>query len=162
MNSMLQTGLLLGMLIQQQEVIQLQQELLESQKEIIKLKDELTEKLPKEPEKNMRWHISSGMTSEDVMNSDDKRIIEAYKNWIVEFAKKYLKPYVHRDVYSEATSPMLRGIPTRLARMDTDEFFSALPSIKNVVEFPETKEKPSKNDIAETEEKDVKQLPLLQ
>ena len=101
--------------------MRMQQELNESQQIIIALQKRIDELTPKVvPDNEVIWHVASkGMLSKEAALSDDPKTVRAFQDWLVGFAKKYIKPYVNPKVYMEASQQMTRGLPERLAELET-------------------------------------------
>jgi len=99
----------------------LQQQLIETQQKVIELQQQIDDMTPKAiVEKDDFWHITSGgILSEEAANSEDVAIVRKFKDWNVTFAQKHIKPYVNPQVYSETLNQMTRGLPTRLAELET-------------------------------------------
>lgn len=99
----------------------LQQQLIEAQQEIINLQKRLSEMTPKTPpDKEAFWHIASGgIMSDEAATSDDPALVQRFKNWNVNFAAQYIKPYVDPKVYSECLNQMTRGLPNHIAELET-------------------------------------------
>ncbi len=92
---------------------ELQQQLIDAQKQIIAM-------TPKNaPDKEIHWHIASGMYSKDAANSNDLETVKRFEAWNIEFAEKFIKPYVNPRVYSECLGQMVRGLPGRIAELQT-------------------------------------------
>jgi len=106
----------------------LQQQLIEAQQTIIELQQRVDDMSPKPViEKDEFWHIlSGGILSEDAAKSDDLKVVRAFKDWNVEFAQKHIKPYVNPQAYNEALNQMTRGLPTRIAELETKSVLSKL------------------------------------
>jgi hypothetical protein len=63
--------------------------------------------------------MSNGIMSEEAANSDDLRLVRKFYDWNMAFAKKHIKPYVNQQVYSETVNQMTRGLPKRMAELET-------------------------------------------
>lgn len=83
---------------------------------------------PKEPkDKDVIWHLhSEGLTSMEAANSKDLDTLRYFQNWIIAFANKHIKPYVHPKVYSECLNQMTRGLPERIAKQQTLKDFAVI------------------------------------
>ncbi len=116
------TTLLLQQNALQQQLIETQRQLIETQKQLVaaqKKMDKMTPKMPRS--KDVFWHIASGgMMSEEAANSDDLATVRKFSNWIVAFAEKHIKPYVHQKVFIECSHQMLRGTAERIAELQTE------------------------------------------
>jgi hypothetical protein len=98
----------------------LQQELIEAQQQIIELQKKIDKLTPKNPsDKQTYWHISSGMLSDEAANSDDIVTVRKFQKWNINFAKKYIKPYVSPKVFAECLNQMTRGLPERIGELET-------------------------------------------
>src|SRR5258708_30857945 len=93
-------ALLLQLASTQKQLIDTQQELVESQKREIRLHKKLERKAPINPrDENAFWHISSGgMMSLEAANSKDLATVRKFEEWNIQFAEKYVKPYVSPKV----------------------------------------------------------------
>lgn len=107
----------------QQQLIETQQELLKAQKQIIALQRKLDKKTPKTPkDTDVFWHlVSDGVLSTEAANSDDLLTLMQFYEWIVNFAKKHIRPYVNPKVYGECLNQMTRGLNLRIAMLETKE-----------------------------------------
>lgn len=128
----------------QQLVIEQQQQLIKTQQELIKAHRRIDKMTPKEPkDKDAIWHLNDkGLTSMEAANSKDLETLRYFQEWIIEFANKYIKPFVHPKVYSECLNQMTRGLPERIARQQTLMDFAVItgaqePSIE--IENPSAK-----------------------
>ena len=111
----------------QQKMSELQAELIEAQRNVIKLQARIDEMTPKNVEDaDVSWHIATGIMSDDAANSDDWRVVKRFQDWNIAFAKRYIKPYVNPRVFSEAVTQMTRGLPKRIAELETAERFGRL------------------------------------
>lgn len=99
----------------------LQQQLIESQQKIIELHQRIDQMTPKSvDEKEVHWHLASGgIMSEEAAASDDLTVVRRFKDWNIEFAKKYIKPHVTQQVFSETLNQMTRGLTTHIAELET-------------------------------------------
>ena len=120
-------GVVMNQLILQQELIEAQRQLAAAQREVLRLERALKKKSPKNPpDKQTFWHLASGMFSTEAANSDDLKTVEQFSQWLELFARKNIKPYVNPKVYGECLNQMRRGIPERLAELETREEFRAM------------------------------------
>ncbi len=99
----------------------MQEELIQSQQQVIELQKRLDEVTPKPiVEKDEFWHIvSGGVLSEEAAKSEDVKIVRRFKDWNISFAQKHLKPYINPQVYNETLNQMTRGLPSRIAELET-------------------------------------------
>jgi uncharacterized protein (UPF0305 family) len=116
----------------QKELLDTKQELIESQKKIIRLQDKVESMTPETPDDEKAfWHIASGgMLSTEAAKSDDLAVVERFKDWNIEFAKTYIKPYVNPKVYSECLNQMTRGLSERIAELKTKQEVDQSSSVK--------------------------------
>lgn len=116
-------ALLLQLASTQKRLIDTQQELMKSQKRVISLHKKLEKKVPLNPrDENAFWHIASGgMMSFEAANSKDLATVRKFEEWNIQFAEKYIKPYVSPKVFSECVNQMTRGLPERIATLETQE-----------------------------------------
>lgn len=100
----------------------LQEQLIEAQQEVIDLQKQVDEMRPKEPADNeVFWHIASdGIMSHEAATSDDLALVKKFRDWNIEFAKKYIKPHVSQKVYGECLNQMTRGLSEQIAKLETD------------------------------------------
>ncbi|MEP7290063.1 MAG: hypothetical protein ABI947_30310 [Chloroflexota bacterium] len=105
----------------QQQLIQTQQDLLKAQKQIISLQKQLNKQTPKNPrDKDIFWHLASdGLLSTEAANSGDLITLKQFYEWNVNFAKKYIRPYVNPKVYGECLNQMTRGLAARISALET-------------------------------------------
>lgn len=105
----------------QQQLMNMQQQVIDMQQKVIELQQQIDDMRPKPiSEQEVFWHlVSNGVMSEDAANSDDIRLVRKFYDWNMDFAKKHIKPYVNPQVYSEALNQMTRGLPARMARLET-------------------------------------------
>lgn len=109
-------GFLLGYLLQQSK---LQQQLIETQQEVIRLQQKVEQLTPPYPDEDVNWNkVSGGLTSVEVLESDDLEKVRALREWIFHFGEKYIRRFVHQRAYSELIAHMTRGIPRRLAELE--------------------------------------------
>ena len=124
-NLYFQMGLLVGLLKQNQ----LQDELIQAQKTIIELQAKIQEMTPSTPPNESYWHIlSEGVLSEEAANSSDLELVYEFYKWNIEFASKYVKPYVNPKVFGEVLNQMTRGLPNRIAELRTYQQLSQEPA----------------------------------
>ncbi|MCU0497122.1 MAG: hypothetical protein MUF87_07215 [Anaerolineae bacterium] len=95
----------------------LQKQLIESQQEVIRLYQQLEQLRPKKPELDARWYQVSGDNSTDVVKSGNLEQLTNLTEWLYQFGNKYVKPYVHSEVYSEIMTHMTRGLPAQMAKL---------------------------------------------
>jgi len=105
----------------QQQLMNMQQQVIDMQQKVIALQQQIDEMRPKAvSEQDVFWHLTSnGVMSEDAAKSDDIHLVKKFQQWNVDFAKKHIKPYVNPQVYGEALNQMTRGLPTRIAELET-------------------------------------------
>lgn len=104
-------------------LIQTQQQLIEAQEKLLALQPNL-------PDEDVHWHkVSHGKIGDDVIESDDLALVQEFRQWIFDFGDKYLRPYVHPQVYAETISHMSRGIPAKLAELETLEDMKRLGAV---------------------------------
>ncbi len=97
-----------------------EQQLLEAQQEIIRLQRELLTLKAPQPDDDVHWHLTSGgELAEAILAGDDLEKLQKLRDWVFSFGKKYIKPYVHPEAYAEVIAHMMRGIPERLAELET-------------------------------------------
>jgi cell division protein FtsL len=117
----------------------LQQQLIETQQKVVELQariDSLTPKNP--PQEKAIWHLASGgKLSIDSAKSNNLREVKEFRDWNVRFAEQYIKPYVSPTVFSECVNQMTRGLPERIAELETKrEFEVKKPSEKPILQLP--------------------------
>jgi len=110
--------MLLGMMMQQ---ALLQAQLIEAQQKIIELQHQLSEKQPTTlKDKEVFWHVASdGLLSKEAAESHDVATVKKFLDWNVDLAEKHVKPYVNPKVYGEVLNQMTRGLPERIASLQT-------------------------------------------
>lgn len=110
--------------------IALQQQLIDAQQKIIELQQELSEKTPANPDDNdVFWHIASGgIMSQEAATSDDLAVVRQFQQWNIDFAKKYIKPYVNPKVFSECLNQMTRGLNERIAEIERKKAEEKMPA----------------------------------
>lgn len=120
-------------LVLQQQLIETQQKLIAAQEQIIALQKRLDAKAPKKPksDKAAHWHIASGgVTSTEAANSKDLILLRKFVKWNEVFAGKYIKPYVDPTVYNECVIQMTRGLPEKIAALESKIELSVLSGDK--------------------------------
>lgn len=111
---------MLNQLTLQQQLVDTQAELLAAQKQIIALQKRIDKMTPKNaPDKEVLWHVHSGMFSKEAAGSDDLETVEGFLKWINGFSRKHLRPYIDPKVYMECLGQMTRGLPERIAELKT-------------------------------------------
>lgn len=107
------------------ERITLQQELIETQQKVIALQQRIDEMTPKNaPDDEILWHIASGgIMSKEAAESSDVRVVKRFLKWNQDMAKKHIKPYVNPKVYMECLQQMTRGLPDRIAELESAAHF---------------------------------------
>jgi len=120
------TVLMFERLEMQEQLIEMQQQLIETQQELNTVRKQLAKVTPKNPrDKEVIWHIFSGKFSEEAANSADLETVQQYRDWITNtLGKKYIKPYVNSKVYMECLNQMTRGLPQRIAELQTHKDLS--------------------------------------
>jgi hypothetical protein len=103
------------------ERIALQQQLIETQQQVIALQQRIDQMTPKNaPDEEILWHIASGgIMSKEAALSEDVRVVKKFLKWNQDMAKKNIKPYVNPKVYMECLQQMTRGLPERVALLET-------------------------------------------
>lgn len=121
MNPGLNDKVLTALLVQQAI---LQQQLIEAQQEIIALHRKIDRMTPKKAkDKNIFWHlVSDGLSSVEAAKSTDPITVRQFRDWIVKFARKHIKPYVNDKVYGECLNQMTRGLAERVADLENDSW----------------------------------------
>src|SRR5262249_44336392 len=116
-------ALMLHQAVLQQQVIESQQQLIAAQKQVIALQKKLQKKTPKNPrDAQVYWHIASGgIMSTEAANSKDLATVRKFQEWNENFAEKFVKPYVSPKVYAECVNQMTRGLPERIAGLETQK-----------------------------------------
>jgi hypothetical protein len=142
-------ALYINQMVLQQQLADAQQQLVEAQQKIIALQQQVLDMTPKNaPDEDIHWHIySKGVMSSQAANSDNLDEVRRFRDWNVQFAKKYIKPYVNPTVFSECLNQMTRGLAERIADLTSDHEMQAL------IKPPKRKKKSTKSDIL--------QLPLI-
>lgn len=112
-----ETGLLLGMLLNQNA---LQQQLIEVQQENIRLRKQIEEQTPRTPPvEEIRWHmVSKGASIDDALSSEDVAVVRMFYEWLLGFGNKHLKPYLNYRVYSELMNLLTHSATRRLADLE--------------------------------------------
>lgn len=105
------------------QVLDLQQQLIDAQQKIIELQQRIDDMTPKNPkDEEIFWHlVSNGISSKEAANSRDIDVVIRFQGWNVEFAKKHIKPYVNPKVFAEVLNQMTRGLPERIADLQTKQ-----------------------------------------
>jgi len=105
----------------QQKLMDMQQQVIAMQQKVIVLQQQIDDMRPKAiSEQEEFWHlVSKGIMSEEAANSDDLRLVRKFYDWNMAFANKHIKPYVNPQVYSETVNQMTRGLPKRMAELET-------------------------------------------
>lgn len=139
-------GMLANQVQQQKQLLELQKQVIEEQKKIIALQQQIQEMTPKTPnEKDLHWHIFSGRVENDIVATGDLSALVAYHDWIINFGKKYIQPYVHPHVYGEILTQMTRGLSRRIAELEVMTKFGTPPSLtEKTVARTNEKSKPPK------------------
>ncbi|MDX1994619.1 MAG: hypothetical protein SF029_19710 [bacterium] len=144
----------------------LQQKLLETQQETIRLYQKLEQVTPSSPGENIHWHkVSGGITSEEVLASDDLQLVLAFRDWMLEFGNTYIKPYVHLKVYGEIMSHMMRGVSKRLAELEVKADFETMAIEAKTLNFIAALDKAQgdpKNSSSENKQEDPQQPRLIE
>ena len=112
------SNMLLAMMMQQ---TLLQAQLIEAQQQIIELQNQLSEKQPITPkDEEAFWHVAAnGLLSTEAAESNDVVTVKKFLDWNVDLAEKHVKPYVNPKVYGEVVNQMTRGLPERIAHLQT-------------------------------------------
>jgi hypothetical protein len=132
------TQMLINLLLQQ---MVLMQKLSEAQEKIIHLQDYIADKTPETPaDEDVFWHVySKGIMSTEAAESSDVALLRRFLAWNLNFAEKYLQPYVDPLVYSEAVNQMTRGLPERIAELEgkkSSESHKADGEADNIIQLP--------------------------
>ncbi len=130
LNSKMLSVFLLQQLALQQELIATQQQLIEAQQENIALQRRIDKMTPKKPkDKDIFWHlVSDGISSTDAANSTDPITVRQFRDWNVNFAKKFIKPFVNDKVYGECLNQMTRGLAERMADLENKQWEASHPN----------------------------------
>lgn len=144
-------GLYMNQIALQQQLAEAQRQLVEAQQKIIALQQQVIDMTPKNaPDEDIKWHIySRGVMSSEAANSDDLEQVQRFSEWITDFAKKHIKPYVNPAVYGECHNQMTRGLAERLAELTTAR---DMQKIQARLTSPKSKK---------TTKPDILQLPLI-
>lgn len=120
MNKEFEAGLLVGLLINQNQQMQV---LIDAQQEIIKLQKQIQAMTPPQPEpEEIFFHMQGEhIGPHEAATSDDIKKVLAYQEWVFKFTREYVRPYVNQRVYQEVSGHMLRGIAEQLGKLDTLE-----------------------------------------
>lgn len=107
------------------ERIALQQELIEAQQKVIALQQRIDGMTPKNaPDEEILWHIASdGIMSKEAAQSSDVKVVKKFLKFNQDMAKKHIKPYVNPKVYMECLQQMTRGLPERIAELESAAHF---------------------------------------
>ncbi len=118
----------------------LQQQIIDLQRQVIELQQRIEKMTPANPpDEEVFWHVSSdGMLSDEAANSDDLATVRRFQKWNIEFAKKHIKPYVNSKVYGECLNQMTRGLPERIAKLETDKQTNTKPTTLKLVSSKKT------------------------
>lgn len=111
------TKAIFSMILQQ---MTLQQQLIDAQQKIVELQKRIDDMTPKTPsDQEVFWHIASkGTLSLEAANSDDITTVRKFRDWNVEFAKRFVQPYVDPNVFSECVNQMTRGLSERIVQLE--------------------------------------------
>lgn len=133
----------------QQRVIELQERLNEAQQEVINLHKRVNASTPPTPrDGDVFWHIASnGVLSVEAAASDDLAQVTEFLEWNLRFAEVHIKPYVNPLVFSETVNQMTRGLPERIAELETRQYIQ--------------KKAAAKTRRSRKKQSDIIQLPLL-
>lgn len=123
MNDEFTTGAVMGLMVGRLES---QSEIIRLQAEVIRLQQQVQQMTPSTPADEEMYHIAQGHTSSEITESNDLDELNAYLQWVYNFARKHLTPYVNPKARMEILSHMTRGIPGRIARLQTQQDFAAL------------------------------------
>lgn len=125
--------LMLQQIALQRELIEMQRQLIAAQKEALALHKKLDKKTPENPDDSeVFWHIASGgILSTEAANSKDLALVRKFQEWNEAFAKKHVKPYVNPKVYNECLNQMTRGLPERIAALQTKADLAILEGNKS-------------------------------
>lgn len=106
-----------------QALVETQQQLINAQREIISLQKKLDKQKPKKAkDAEVIWHIASGgVSSMSAATSNDLDTVRAFMAFNTSLAEKHIKPYVDPTVYMECHNQMTRGLPERMAALQTRE-----------------------------------------
>lgn len=107
------------------ERMMLQQELIQTQQKLIALQQRIDNMTPKNaPDEELLWHIASGgIMSKEAAQSNDIKIVKKFLKFNQDLAKKHIKPYVNPKVYMECLQQMTRGLPERVAELESDAHY---------------------------------------
>lgn len=121
MNSDFQSGLMLGLVIAQNQQLE---QLVAAQREIIALQKQVQSLTPPQPEpEEIVFHLQGDQIgAQEAATSNDLKTVRAYRDWVFNFTRQYVRPYVNQRVYQEVSIHMLRGVAEQLGKLDTVEF----------------------------------------
>ncbi len=124
--------ILLQQLAMQQQLIETQQKLIEVQKQNAALERKINSLTPKTPkDASVFWHLNSdGVSSEEAARSNDLITVTQFYEWVRNFGKKYIRPYVNPKVYTECMNQMTRGLAHHMTVLEVTQMISP-PSGKN-------------------------------
>ena len=108
--------------------VALQQQIIDLQAQVIALQQQIDAMTPKNPpDSEVIWHIASGgMKSQEAAESTDAAVVRRFLKWNQEMAVKHIKPYVNPKVFMECLNQMTRGLPSRVAELETRDAFREL------------------------------------
>lgn len=131
MNKDFQAGLMMGLLIAQNQHMQ---SLIDAQHEIIKLHKQVQAMTPPQPEpEEIFFHLQGEhIGSHEAATSDDLKKVLAYREWVFKFTRDYVRPYVNQRVYQEVSTHMLRGVAEQLGKLDTLEREAKMRTVRIV------------------------------
>jgi hypothetical protein len=133
-NQDFQAGLMIGLLMNETRN---HQEVIEMQKQIIQLQQKIQEMTPPQPEmEEVSFHMQKGMMEDEAANSDSIAVLEDYIQWVLDFTRKYVRPYVNQRVYQEVSGHMMRGLSDRITELEYRQKYG-----KDVVRFKPEREK---------------------
>jgi hypothetical protein len=137
--------------------IEVQEQLIKAQQEIIHLKNSIENQRPSAPGDDGLWHkVSGGITTDTVFLSNDAALLRKFNEWIFTFGEKYIRPYVHHQVYAELIAHMTRGLAQRRAEL---EVLEDLGLVAQISELEETEETPPPSEMTITKSSPQKRPP---
>ena len=105
-----------------------QQQLVEAQRKVIELQARIDAMTPKNaPWSEILWHVASGMYSLDAATSNDLATVIRFRDWLNEFAKAHIKPYVNPTVFGECLTQMTRGLSDQIAKLEMQKLMRGEP-----------------------------------
>lgn len=129
MNKDFQAGLMMGLLVSRNQQLE---ELIAAQQQIIELQKQVQALTPPQPEPEEAFFHLQGdrIGAQEAATSDNLKTVLAYRQWVFDFTRKYVRPYVNQRVYQEVSVHMLRGVAEQLGALDTQTHKKKVDAIR--------------------------------